>query len=159
VHATPSGKHFGVVARLRRQIEARLPGALTVAEGSSVRAADSPDDHATPDLMVLPREWEESDEWLAAPATVALVVEVVPAQPHSELTGRMPHWYAAARIPLFLLVDPRNGTWDLFSRPGGPRYASETRGRFGDAVDLPAPFAFPLDTARLPRYADEAVTG
>lgn len=156
---TPSGKHFGAAVRLRRQIERRLPSALTVAGGSSVRGADSSGDYATPDLMVLPREWEESDAWLVDPGTVALVVEVVPPQPHSTLAVRMPHWYAAARIPLFLLVDPRNGTWDLFSRPGELRYGSETRGRFGDTVDLPAPFTFPLDTARLPRYTDEAVTG
>jgi hypothetical protein len=47
---------------------------------------------------------------------------------------------------------PRNGTWTLFSRADGTRYASETHGRFGETVDLPEPFGFPLETGLLPLY-------
>lgn len=149
---TPRGKHFGAAARIRRQLEARVLGTYTVAEVSSVRALDGPDDYATPDLMVLPEEWELSDEWLADPDTVELVVEIVSQSNHSKDTTQMPGWYAASRIPLFLLIDPRNGTWVLRSEPDGTAYASESNGSFGEDVRLPSPFDMNLETGMLPRY-------
>lgn len=81
-----------------------------------------------------------------------LVVEVVSQSNHSKDTTQMPGWYAGAGIPLFLLIDPRNGTRTLFSRPDGTRYVGESHGRFGDTVELPEPFGFPLETGLLPLY-------
>ncbi|MCF6525068.1 Uma2 family endonuclease [Streptomyces sp. JJ36] len=157
----PCGKHFGAAARVRRQLEKHVLDTFTVAEVSSVRALDGSDDYATPDLMVLPMAWEESDEWLADPDTVELVVEVVSQSNHSKDTTQMPAWYAAARIPLFLLVDPRDGTWVLRARPDGAgreaAYSEVVRGRFGEVVPLPEPLGFELAT-ELPVYGEVSGT-
>jgi Uma2 family endonuclease len=149
---TPRGKHLGVVARIRRQIEGRVPDGLMVGEVVSVRAADDDEDYATPDLMVLPVEFADSDEWLMDPAEVHLVLEVASASNASKDTTTMPVWYAQQGIPIFLLVDPRNRTWVLYTVPREEEYQGRLRGKFGDPVPLPAPFGFAVETADFPAY-------
>jgi Uma2 family endonuclease len=149
---TPRGKHFGIVVRIRRQLEARLPDGLVVGEVVSVRAADDEEDYATPDLMVLPLEFEESDDWLVDPDAVAFVLEVVSASNASKDTTTMPVWYAQQGVSIFLLVDPRSCTWVLHTAPRGGEYRGTLRGTFGEPVPLPAPFGFSLDTGGFPAY-------
>jgi Uma2 family endonuclease len=149
---TPRGKHLGIVARIRRQVEGRIPAGLMVGEVVSVGAADDGEDFATPDLMVLPVEFADSDEWLMDPAEVRFVLEVVSTSSTSKDTTTMPVWYAQQDIPIFLLVDPRNSTWVLYTAPREGEYRGILRGKFGDSVPLPAPFDFALETAGFPAY-------
>jgi hypothetical protein len=123
-----------------------------VGEVVSVRAAEG-DDFVTPDLTVLPDGFGESDDWLVDPADVALVLEVVSASNASKDTTTMPVWYAHQAISIFLLVDPRSGTWILHTAPRAGEYRGTLRGTFGEPVPLPAPFGFSLETAAFPRYA------
>jgi Uma2 family endonuclease len=149
---TPRGKHFGIVVKIRRQLEARLPDKLVVGEVVSVRAADDDDDYATPDLTVVPAEFGESDDWLVDPDAVAFVLEVVSASNASKDTTTMPVWYAQQNVAIFLLVDPRTCTWVLRTAPRGGEYRGTLRGTFGEPVPLPAPFSFSLDTEGFPAY-------
>ncbi|WP_162257872.1 MULTISPECIES: Uma2 family endonuclease [unclassified Kitasatospora] len=55
--------------------------------------------------------------------------------------------YAAMGIPLYLLVDPREGTGIVYSQPG---YASREKFVFGDTV-LVGPWS--IDTSGLLTYA------
>ncbi|WP_232838727.1 Uma2 family endonuclease [Streptomyces geranii] len=97
---TPRGKHAGVVKQLRRQLEAAaLPDGLDVYEVSSIALPDDPDDYATPDLIVLPLEWEEDDDWLADAADAALAVEVISQSEKSRDIRDKADWYAVARVP------------------------------------------------------------
>lgn len=87
-----------MVKQLRRQLEAAaLPDGLDVYEVSSIAVPEDPDDYATPDLIVLPLEWEEDDDWLADVADAALVVEVISQSEKSRDIRDKADWYAVVR--------------------------------------------------------------
>ncbi|MFD7060377.1 Uma2 family endonuclease [Streptomyces sp. NPDC059906] len=137
---TPRGKHAGAIRRLRRQLEAAgLPGGLDAYEVSSIALPGDPDDYVTPDLVVLPTEWEEDDSWLADPQDAAQAVEVVSASERARGIRDKADWYAVGRVPLLLVIDPRNGTWALHSRPDNGVYQEVSPGKFGEVVRLPVP--------------------
>ncbi|MGW1809518.1 Uma2 family endonuclease [Streptomyces sp. NPDC002078] len=147
------GKHVGVVLRLRRQLEGpSLPDGLGVYEASSIALPGDPDDYVTPDLIVLPMEWKDDDDWLAAPEDTALAVEVVSPSEKSRYIRDKADWYAVARVPLLLVIDPRNATWALHSRPDNGAYQDVLPGKFGEPVPLPEPFGADVGTGGLPVY-------
>ncbi|MCX5049219.1 MULTISPECIES: Uma2 family endonuclease [unclassified Streptomyces] len=150
---TRRGKHAGVVKRLRRQLEsAVLPEGLDMYEVSSIALPDDPDDYVTPDLIVLPTEWEEDDDWLADPQDTALAVEVISQSEKSREIRDKADWYAVARVPVLLVVDPRKGTWALHTRPDNGAYQDVLPGKFGESVRLPGPLAMEIVTDDFPVY-------
>ncbi|MFD4262704.1 Uma2 family endonuclease [Streptomyces sp. NPDC058534] len=153
---TPRGKHAGVIRRLRRQLETvGLPDGLDTYEVSSIGLPDDPDDYVTPDLVVLPTEWEEDDGWLASAEDAALAVEVISASEKSREIRDKADWYAVARVPVFLVIDPRNGTWALRTRPDKGAYRDALAGKFGEVVHLPQPLGVDIATEELPAYGEE----
>ncbi|MFI8459543.1 Uma2 family endonuclease [Kitasatospora sp. NPDC085464] len=147
------GKHAGTVRRLRERIGSRLAGGLGVYESAPVGPPDAEDDYATPDLLALPIEWENNDAWLAEPRRTALAVEVVPTlSPVSHLATKT-SWYAVAGVPTLLALDPRDGTWTLYTHPRDGAYQGILHGKYGEPVPLPAPLPAALDTSDLPLYA------
>ncbi|KAB2589476.1 Uma2 family endonuclease [Streptomyces arboris] len=60
--------------------------------------------------------------------------------------------YAAAGIPLRLLIDHRSGTLAVHSEPGPVRYRHQRLYDVGDAVTLPHPVSITLDTEELTNY-------
>jgi Uma2 family endonuclease len=147
------GKHAGVILRLRRQLEgSSLPDRLGVYEASSIALPEDPDDYVTPDLIVLPREWMDDDEWLADPEDTALAVEVISQSEKSRDIRDKADWYAVARVPLLLVIDPRNATWALHSRPDNGAYQDVLPGKFGEPVPLPEPFGAEVGTGDFPVY-------
>ncbi|GAA2139886.1 Uma2 family endonuclease [Kitasatospora kazusensis] len=149
---SPRGAHAGVNRLLRNQLEARLSHDLASFEGVSVAMPDDDTDYATPDLIVLPEAFGESDDWLADPADVELVVEVVSKSNSRKDTVTMVEWYATAGLPVYLLVDPRNGTWVLHSAPEKGAYREVLPGEYGEDIALPTLDGLTLTTDRLPRY-------
>ncbi|MCZ4510477.1 Uma2 family endonuclease [Streptomyces sp. ActVer] len=156
---SPRGKHAGVVVRLRRQLEAVLPEGLGAYEMSSIALPEEPDDYVTPDLIVLPIEWEEDDDWLAAPEDAVLAMEVISQSEKSREIRDKADWYAVARVPVLLVVDPRKGTWALHTRPDNGAYQDVLPGKFGESVPLPAPLGFEVATDRFPLYGDSPRAG
>lgn len=152
---TPRGKHAGVIARLRRQLESALPEGLAAYEVSSIALPDDPDDYATPDLIVLPEDWEDDDDWLAAPEDAALAVEVISKSEKSKEIRDKADWYATAAVAVLLVVDPRNGTWTLRTRPEGGSYQDTVGGKYGETVLLPEPIGLDVVTDGLPLYGDK----
>ncbi len=149
---TPRGKHAGVIRRLRRQLEPVLPTGLGAYEVSSIAFPDDADDYCTPDLVLLPEEWDQDDDWLADPRDVELAVEVISTSERAKDIAGKGAWYAAAGVGLLLSIDPRRGLWALYSRPKGGEYQGVLHGEFGEDVPLPEPLGVVLDTAALPRY-------
>ncbi|SMF86535.1 Putative restriction endonuclease [Streptomyces sp. Amel2xC10] len=149
---TPRGKRAGTIRRLRVQIEPRLSEALAPYEMSSVAMPEDPDDYATPDLTVLPVEWDEDDSWLADPRDVALAVEVISQSEKAKDITDKNGWYARAGVAVLLVLDPRTGRWTLHTRPKDGEYHGRLDGVYGEAVDLPAPLPSPIDTGVLPLY-------
>jgi Uma2 family endonuclease len=83
--------------------------------------------------------------WMPAEG-VAMVVEVTSSRPSLDRDAKR-RAYAAARIPLYLLVDRQRGRVTLFSHPKADDYARTVAAAFGDKLELPEPFSFTLDTS------------
>ncbi|CAN3981662.1 hypothetical protein KPATCC21470_4335 [Kitasatospora purpeofusca] len=60
--------------------------------------------------------------------------------------------YPLMGIPLYLLVDARQKTVTLFSRPDGTKYHRRKGIGFGETLHIPEPFGFDLVTADLLPY-------
>ncbi|MDH6112957.1 Uma2 family endonuclease [Kitasatospora sp. MAP12-15] len=79
---------------------------------------------------------------------VIMVVEVTSSRPEKDREGKR-KGYAAADIPLYLLVDRQQNRVFLHSDPVDGDYHSTTWVPVGEPLDLPAPFGFALQTDRL----------
>ncbi|MFG2646311.1 Uma2 family endonuclease [Streptomyces sp. NPDC048436] len=137
---SPSAKHAGIVIDLRDAIRPALTAAQEAFENVSVPMPDDPDDYATPDLTIGPRAFKDDDGWLLDADAVELAVEVI--SPNERLKGinEKTAWYAAAGVPRLLQIDPRTGTWSLFTLP----------------AEEPAGLGADLDTTGLPLYRPSA---
>ncbi|WP_051061625.1 Uma2 family endonuclease [Nocardiopsis chromatogenes] len=149
---TPRGKHAGTIRRLRVQIEPLLPPDLAPYEVSSIALPDDEDDYATPDLTVLPVDWDEDDSWLADPRDVALAVEVISQSETSRSISGKNDWYARSGVGALLVLDPRSGRWSLFTRPKDGEYRGRVHGVYGEEIELPSPLPSPVGTDALPLY-------
>ncbi|MCP3821028.1 Uma2 family endonuclease [Streptomyces sp. A3M-1-3] len=149
---TPRGKHAGVIHRLEQAIRPSLPPALVAVEVASIEMPDDPDDYVTPDLTICPADFLESDDWLIDPRDVELAVEVISkSEKVRDITSKQ-DWYAVAGVKALLVIDPRQGTWALHTRPEDGRYEEALRGKYGETVPLPAPLALDVETGRFPLY-------
>ncbi|WP_157982545.1 Uma2 family endonuclease [Nocardiopsis sp. FIRDI 009] len=149
---TPSKKHAGVLSRLHGQLFEQLPNGRSAVQVCSVEAPEG-EDFATPDLMIVPVAVEEEDGWLVSPDDVDCVVEVVSPSNHTNDTKIKPTLYARWRIPVYLVIDPRNGTNRLYWDPKGGQYQARHDVEFGTDVVLPEPLKdIRIDTSVFPRY-------
>ncbi|MGV9880469.1 Uma2 family endonuclease [Streptomyces sp. NPDC003006] len=149
---TPRGKHAGIINAVSKQFMRELPSHLDVFQVVSVPLPGAPDDYATPDLLICDAGFGHSDEWLADPGDVELVVEVVSMGNSTKDTRDMVAWYADASIPSYLLVDPRDGTWTLYTVPREGEYQGRRRGLYGEVVEISA-LGVKIATDGLARYA------
>ncbi|WP_404793294.1 Uma2 family endonuclease [Streptomyces tendae] len=65
-----------------------------------------------------------------------------------------PDGYAAAGIPVYLLIDRESCSVVVFSQPENGSYQHEEKLPFGAPVHLPAPVDITLDTEPLKELAD-----
>ena len=156
---TPRGKHAGAIRYLRHQLEPVMPDGLGVYEVSSVMMPGERDEYATPDLVVLPEEWDDDDDWLADPRDVALAVEVISQSEKSREIRDKTDWYAVAGVAAILVIDPRNGTWALHTHPDNGAYQDVLPGKFGEPLPLPPPLGFEVATDRFRLYGDSPRAG
>ncbi len=154
-HPLIRGKHAATVRRLRVQIESRPPADLAPYGVTSIAlsAGEDDGDHATPDLTILPVDWDEDDSWLADPGDVALAVEVVSKSEKAKDITDKNGWYARAGVAVLLVLDLRTGVWALHTRPRDGEYRGQVHGAYGEPVELPAPLPSPIDTGVLPLYS------
>ncbi|MFF7388357.1 Uma2 family endonuclease [Streptomyces scabiei] len=94
-------------------------------------------------------EWSESGGALMA-------VEVTWYDSDTNQRDRIekPDGYAAAGIPVYLLIDRDDGSVVVFNQPEGGRYRHEEKFAFGAMVKLPDPVNISLDTEHLKEYVD-----
>ncbi|MFE2726097.1 Uma2 family endonuclease [Kitasatospora sp. NPDC059327] len=153
MQAPPSNIHQLNVAQVRRQFEQHAPDGYLPSERSEIVSPDSSKGRA-PDLTYLPPA-VLSEPGNKAPAEEALIaVEIVsPSNPGNDWMDKL-HDYAVMRIPLYLIVDPRQQTVTLFSAPDHDRYHTRSDRKFGDAIGIPEPFGFTLGLAELVPYTD-----
>ncbi|MCX4726264.1 Uma2 family endonuclease [Streptomyces sp. NPDC090052] len=149
---SPSGKRAGIVIDLRDAIRPGLAAVNEAFENVSVPMADDPDDYATPDLTIGPRAFKDADEWLLDADAVELAVEVISPSERLKGINEKTAWYAAAGVARLLQIDPRTGTWSLFTRPRADTYQGGVHGLYGEPVPLPAELGGDLGTGGLSRY-------
>lgn len=106
-----------------------------------------------PDLVVASMgECVGSGTYIAAPRA-KLVAEVTSRFTAERDRGSKAAAYAAAGIPLYLLVDrwaPGGPTVTLYGEPKDDVYRVLSAVKFGDTVHLPKPFDVAIDTSEFP---------
>ncbi|MBC2879708.1 Uma2 family endonuclease [Streptomyces mobaraensis] len=87
-----------------------------------------------------------------APKDVELVVEVISEGTRSNDYGPKKRTYAAAGVPVLLIIDPYTGRCHAHTSPQGGTYRSELIVEFGEPVDLTrTPLGLTIHTHKFPR--------
>jgi Uma2 family endonuclease len=152
VSPAPAYRHNVIAARIQRRLYSVIPEDWGVFQTLAL-AVPSRLGMLIPDLVVAPvREHAESDSHIpAAPAELVVEVTSKSNARHDRITK--PAAYAAAGIPLYLLVDrwaPDGPTATLYGEPSGDVYRPLSVAKFGESLKLPAPFDVVLDTGEFP---------
>ncbi|MFE3139034.1 Uma2 family endonuclease [Streptomyces scopuliridis] len=109
---------------------------------------------AKPDAVLAPEKtFAGQGDW-ADPARVLMTVEVTSYDWDTDRRDRKekPAAYAAAGIPLYLLIDRDHGTVTVHSDPAADGYGYLQVADFGKKVVLPDPVGIELDTEELKNY-------
>lgn len=144
----PDGNHGHCISRIMAQVFASSAMPMDVGGYRGlIIPAEAGQNHVIPDVTFAVRDlnlFRDAPSWMS-PWGVAMVVEVTSSSPgHDRLDKR--RGYAAATIPLYLLVDRQLGRVTLFSDPVGNDYTTQTQVPFRGSVKLPPPFSFTLET-------------
>ncbi|WP_371497453.1 Uma2 family endonuclease [Kitasatospora sp. NBC_00374] len=145
---SPVKQHELAVIRIARQLNEQLPRTHPghIAHGGADLEDAGLGRLRNPDLMVFPEAAMETAGRALQPHEVVLVMEVVSrSNPENDYENKVRD-YAAMGIPLYLLVDPRDGTGIVHSQPG---FASREKFVFGDTVTV-GPWR--VDTTGLRTY-------
>jgi Uma2 family endonuclease len=155
VKPMPDGNHAQIVAwLLKRCMQYRPELFLFPEQGLQVQAYRN--GRARPDGTLAPEEYfAGKGEW-SEPSGVLMVVEVTSRDRDADRRDRIekPDGYAAAGIPVYLLVDRDTDSVTVHCDPEGGIYRSLTTRAFGAVIELPDPVGFTLDTQKLKDFAD-----
>ncbi|MEV0092347.1 Uma2 family endonuclease [Streptomyces sp. NPDC050738] len=154
VKAMPDGAHGEMLMWLIRQCMQQRPE-LNLMPERGVKAEAYRKGRARTDAVLAPlghftahHEWSDTDGILMA-------VEITSSDADTNQRDRIdkPIGYAAAGIPVYLLIDRDDDTVTVFSDPKGGAYQQRPSYPFGEAVELPAPVGITLDTEELKQFA------
>lgn len=137
----PHGTHEFVIGELIEQFrKSVLPIRMSMNRGLG-----TPTGNYVPDITIAePGYFEGRPPW-GTPEGVLMVVEITSNGARRDREDKR-RAYAAASIPLYLLVDRDEKQTSLFSAPDVEvqDYADLVRVHFGASLELPAPFSFTL---------------
>ncbi|MEU1287034.1 Uma2 family endonuclease [Kitasatospora sp. NPDC005856] len=141
----PDGEHETAVGRLARQVARQASGEIDFAPGKGLIV---PSGRFIPDAtFAVWGAMSKCGSW-SEPDGVLMVAEVTSSRPDKDRVTKR-KVYAAAGIPLFLLIDRDKNQVVLFGEPRDGDYLATTAVPIGSPLDLPEPFGFTLDTAAL----------
>ena len=150
VKPMPDGNHSEICMwLLERCMQARPDVRLHPARGLRTEAYRN--GRARADAVLVPRgslkgrgEWSDAED-------VLMAVEITSYDSDTNQRDRVekPDGYAAAGIPVYLLIDRDDGTVTVFSDPEDGRYRLQLNKPFGATVELPDPVDITLDTDPL----------
>lgn len=146
VSPSPSSRHALIFDELQTQLK-RLVSADVAVTNTVTLDMSATAERYMPDLLVLPKDTLRSDGWLVDPADVELVAEIVSR--HNARHDRVVkvRGYAAANVPVYLLIDPLEQVVTMFYEPADGCYQQSHRAHFGATIGLPEPFNGKIDTA------------
>jgi Uma2 family endonuclease len=104
-----------------------------------------------PDIAVTTHELAADNANPFPAERIAVTVEIVSSDRDSDYTKKR-LWFARCGIPLYAVVDPDEGLWELHSQPRGGDYRVVEKGEFGEEIALPEPFSFALSTSSFKVY-------
>ncbi|GAA1979674.1 Uma2 family endonuclease [Catenulispora subtropica] len=142
VNPPPVGNHERVISRITQQLARK---SAVEFDHSANRGLSTPVGNVIPDLTVAePGSFDDEPSW-GTPAGWFMAVEVTSSAPEDDRETKR-RAYAAAGIPLYLLVDRGRRETVLFSLPDveAQDYRADVRVPFGSDLELPAPFSFTL---------------
>ncbi|MFI9099769.1 Uma2 family endonuclease [Streptomyces fildesensis] len=153
VKPVPDSNHGATVMwLLRRCMQQRPELALYPEQGLKIERYRK--GRAIPDGVLVPDDhFVGQGEW-AEPDGVLMTVEVTSYDRDTDRRDRHEKrdGYAAADIPVYLLVDRDKQTVTVFSEPEDGEYRSRTARPFGAVVEIPAPVGITLETEKLKTY-------
>ncbi|MFF4383724.1 Uma2 family endonuclease [Kitasatospora sp. NPDC001547] len=148
---SPSGIHQRNLLVVRRQFDAHTPAGLLPSENTDL-VSPNVGKSRNPDLTYLPDEALATTDNQVPAELAAIAVELVsPSNPENDWVGKLRD-YPLMAIPLYLLIDAREKTVTLFSRPDATRYHRREDVAYGETLHIPEPFDFDLVTDGLLPY-------
>jgi Uma2 family endonuclease len=155
VKPMPDGNHAQIVAWLNKRCMQHRPELYLFPEqGLKVEAYRK--GRARPDgALALDEHFVGKGEW-SDPDGVLMAVEVTSHDRDADQRDRVekPDGYAAAGIPVYLLVDRDLDSVTVYADPEGGVYRSVTTRAFGSVIELPAPVGITLETEKLKDFAN-----
>ncbi|MBY8865901.1 MULTISPECIES: Uma2 family endonuclease [Streptomyces] len=104
------------------------------------------------DVVALAEGSEKDENGLWRPEDVEFIAEVISKDTAKNDYGPKKTAYAAAGVPVYLIVDPYTGMWHLHTLPKDGVYRSDLSLDFGDEIDLTGtPVGLVLKTDEFPR--------
>ncbi|CAM5599954.1 hypothetical protein GCM10010329_50020 [Streptomyces spiroverticillatus] len=144
--------HWQIVRRIVRALEDRF--GLKVKVTSDVRIDfEGRLNGLAPDVVKLrddARKDPETGRWNHR--DIEFVAEVISKDTAANDYGSKKATYAAAGVPVYLIVDPCTGEWHLHTLPKGDEYKGSLSLDFGESVDMTGTVLdLTLDTNDFPR--------
>ncbi|MFF3408389.1 Uma2 family endonuclease [Streptomyces sp. NPDC002742] len=155
VKPVPDGNHNEVIAWLQQVCMQHRPDLWLYGE-QGLKVEEYRNGRAKADGVLAPRRhFVGTREW-ADPDGVLMAVEVTSHDGDAVRRDHIdkPDGYAAAGIPVYVLIDRQAGSVIVHAEPEGGRYRCITTRPYGTAVELPDPVGFTLETAELKDFAD-----
>ncbi|MBH1936048.1 Uma2 family endonuclease [Streptomyces sp. AV19] len=150
VKPVPDGTHSEIVAWLQNACREQRADRWLYA-GVGLRVGDGLTGRAIADGVLAPRghfaghgEWSDPE---GIPMVVAVTSKYADAVRRDRTTKAL--GYAAAGIPLYLLVDRDRRMVTVYSKPWNGEYLSIRSRPYGESVRLPDPVGFTLPTEEL----------
>lgn len=152
----PDGDHNEIIEWLRALCMQHRPGWALYGSDQGLKVEAYRKGRARPDGTFAPRKaFAGQGEW-ADPGRVAMVVEVTSYDSDTDGRDRVekPPAYAAAGIPVHLLIDRDSCEVTVFSKPdpAGGKYEDAHSVAFGMPIFIPEPVGMELDTGELKDY-------
>lgn len=145
VSPPPFGDHEHDVGDVLEQIVRSAARDFSV---SGTKGVQTPRGLYIPDVTVVDRGgFRGQESWMPAEQTI-MVVEATSGRPDTDREVKR-LGYAAAGVPLYLLIDRSRKEVVLFSEPRDGDYLAHVQVPFGSPLELPAPLSFPLDTTEF----------
>ncbi|WP_221347762.1 Uma2 family endonuclease [Streptomyces beigongshangae] len=152
VSPTPANQHNLIADAVQRRLCSAIPEDRGIFQTLSI-AVPSRLGMSIPDLVVVPTAEVDGPGTYIPAAAAELVVEVTSKSDAQHDRIGKPAAYAAAGIPLYLLIDrwaPGGPTVTLYGEPRGDVYRVLHAGKLGEQIVLPDPFGLKLDTSVFP---------
>jgi Uma2 family endonuclease len=154
VKPVPDGDHGEIIMWLLMQCMQQRPE-LALYPEQGLKTDRYRKGRARPDGALAPRGYFVGQGEWTDPDGVLMTVEVTSHDGDTNRRDRVEKCdgYAAAGIPVYLLVDRDECTVTVHAEPEGGKYRSRTTRPYGAVVELPEPVGITLETEKLKYYA------